>query len=618
MQLRFISASYTNNTYNPYEFWRYIPFPLGIWAMQDGTEVEYNFTADDGIAYLIVNNSDMDYRGKTHMLVPSLHKIYEISGYEYENNKQTKLILMEDAFIASFPIWSYGKNIYINRSNSPTTFKGIHDINNPTLEYTTYLRSVGSSQDVLGPMLLVTLETSADVIIEYGEITSSSSTKMFESVANLATLLVKYPEATTGAPNLFPYFTNVVWVEAESALRQCVYTGTKLEWVTFVQPDFTVPSGSVLFNFGGSRNAQQSTKGDVPTITLLVPFNSRIKYRVGANSYNVPSAYNFIYSLADSVLASRVLSMRVVDMNLIPTISNVTYDSVNKYHTITLGGDIQTALDDTPTTWASARPSTLAQDKPLSFSVPTDTYTEYEPFVEYTISIYGNIIPINRKYLNNNLRLRTSISSTDINYTLYNYDISNVISKGYISTTCLTATDKFQEFLAQNSEYRMTKNANIISGLLSRVGTGAISGTMAGGPFMAAVGGSVGLISTATEAINMSLQETAMRNSPDAIRGDSSSVNTVLNNVFGIFLFRREPTILYSSMLNDIYRFKGHPTNMVVQYQTLTTGPVTVEGKYAILIYGEIKTIIRNKYVTDFINEKLSKGVIMLYDTAIT
>ena len=618
MKLRFISASYTNNTYNPYEFWRYVPHP-GLWVMQNGTEVEYNFTADDGIASLIVNNTDMDYRGKTHMLVPTLNKVYEISGYEYENNKQTKLILVEDAFIASYPhLASLTRKIEISRSNTPNTFKGAHNIPQVALEYETTI--VGSVNSPFAKWLLVSFEAGGGTVsLPFVHVNPLAVDTRYETFDTLALLISTYPEVATTRPAMVSYFGRMCHVTGETFARQCVYDGDNVRWV----PATMGPYGSsvttpVTVNIGSISGNTRLNMADVPTITVMLPFNTCIKAMNANGGVTTPtrlaSAYNFLEAMAlpGVTLTSRIVAMRIVDEEML---KGFFYNGHSGNDTLLVTTSMMTTFNDAfSTPYAVITPDVFDYDRAVGISVASDSITDYEPYAEYTLSVFGNYIPINRKYINSNLRLRTSMSSTNIVFTLYNGTLDNVIHKGSIVTNVLYSVDKFGEFLAQNSEYYKVKGVNIASSLVSRVGTGVISGSMTGNPVGSVAGGVAGLVSAGQEIANMYLNEQSMKNAPDSVRGDASNVDIVLNGLFGIYLIKRSPTAPYKAMLDNMYRIQGHPTNVVDTLSNLTPYSDTVLGKNTKLIVGQVRETIRNLYVTNVVNEKLAQGVIFVYE----
>jgi hypothetical protein len=62
--------------------------------------------------------------------------------------------------------------------------------------------------------------------------------------------------------------------------------------------------------------------------------------------------------------------------------------------------------------------------------------------------------------------------------------------------------------------------------------------------------------------------------------------------------------------MKNEYDLRGFPTTKVTDIASLTSASTFMgNGK---VIYGELKMVIKNEYVTGFINQKLKEGVVLL------
>lgn len=583
MELRFITATYNNGVYRIADFYAGAVYVAG-------TVVYYNFTADNGLSSLVVNNDDMDYSTKTHMIVPDLERVYEISAYEYVNSDQTRLILTEDPLIANWLNFQ-STPLFLTRTNNIASFAGIHDIENVALNYTTTLTT--GMECKTGRWVLITYQPDgAPMTISFDTLTTVGNS--FELFANLAAVIAKYPETATTNPNSFYYMDHVVFDAGAGVYRQCTYDGANLRWTPFV--DMT---GLTTFTITTYINTMSS--GDIPVHHALIPMSSFIQTNIGGGWRKVPSFYNLV-----SPIDPRVLSIRVVDENLLPNFTTTyaagIWQTVTSFTAPSSGAYSLTMMD------------CFQEDQAISFTAGTitDIY-DYEPFTEYTLSVYGNRFKINRKLIDSNLRFRYQYSTMNLNYIVYYGHAGNVLIQGEVNSFGITASDKFAEFLLQNSTYMQTKMINNIGNFMSRTVMGGISGAMAGGMVGAVPGIISGLVSSGLQVINQNLSEKAMKDAPDTIRGQNNDLSGLSNALFGIYMIKRVPDTIYTDIMKMNYLFRGHPTNVRTTVAALvaTTHPVVPAISFK-LIYGEFKGVIKNQFVSGVINERLNSGVIFV------
>ena len=584
MELRFITATYTNGVYKIADFY------VGA-NYVTGTQVYYNFTADDGLSSLVVNNDDMTYTAKTHMIVPGLGKVYEISAYEYVNADQTRLILTEDPLIANW-LTLKTKNIYISRTNDMTYFKDVHDIENPAIEHSTALKSGMATKT--GKWVLITYQPDGNPItISFDTLATVGNN--FEYFVNLAAIIAKYPETATSNPGSIYYMDHCVWNVGTGSVYQCTYDGTNVRWVPFV--DMT---GLTTFTFTTYINTM--APGDIPVHHVLIPMSSFIQTNIGGGWLKVPSFYNMV-----TPVDARVLSIRMIDENLIPNFS--TAYAAGIWQTTTC------LVCPSSGVYLLTMMECFQEDQAITFTgLPSLTsITSFEPFVEFTLSIYGNRMKIARRLLETGLRLRYQYSTMNLNYIVYFGEPGNVLMQGELNSFGITATDKFAEFMLQNSTYNQTKMINNIGNFLSRTVMGGLSGAMAAGPVGAAMGVASGLVSVGIQMANQKLSEKAMQDAPDTIRGENNDLSGLANALFGIFLIERTPISKYQTMMYYNHALKGHPTMVRTTIDTLTAFTDAVYGFGSMkLVYGEMKNIVRNQFVTGIINDRLARGVIFV------
>ena len=96
---------------------------------------------------------------------------------------------------------------------------------------------------------------------------------------------------------------------------------------------------------------------------------------------------------------------------------------------------------------------------------------------------------------------------------------------------------------------------------------------------------------------------------PDQIFGENSELSLQLKNIFGIYWIKRTPEN-QDLMLNEYY-LRGFPTSYVESISDLDYATNGLFGT-AKIIFGEIKSVVRNEYTTNKINEKLQQGIILV------
>jgi hypothetical protein len=109
--------------------------------------------------------------------------------------------------------------------------------------------------------------------------------------------------------------------------------------------------------------------------------------------------------------------------------------------------------------------------------------------------------------------------------------------------------------------------------------------------------------------MNFKFQEKALRLKPDQVFGETSEVSLQIINIFGIYWVKRTSSNI--DMMLTEYELRGFPTSVIkrisdLQYQT---GTLFALSK---IVYGEMKNVVKNEYTTQFINQKLKEGVVLI------
>ncbi|HPG43236.1 MAG TPA: hypothetical protein PLJ98_05445, partial [Acholeplasmataceae bacterium] len=107
---------------------------------------------------------------------------------------------------------------------------------------------------------------------------------------------------------------------------------------------------------------------------------------------------------------------------------------------------------------------------------------------------------------------------------------------------------------------------------------------------------------------NFNFMEKSLKLKPDQVFGENSEMTLQMINIFGIYWVKK--TSENADLMKREYDLKGFPT-LVYQSISDLSYEVSLFGTSKV-IYGELKTVIKNNYVTDFINQKLKEGVVLV------
>jgi hypothetical protein len=575
--------------------------------------LDINFRPDDGLSSFITSKivlpDSSSLREHTHVIVPEYEKIYRIASIDYVNVDQYNVTLDEDPLIANYQTLK-DTDIILMRSNDPGQFRGVNDINDLTLKETV-VTNVFPSVCKSGKWALIFMAYNPDKT-RYGLKFQPNIPKLqYEFVGSLANLLVKYPETTTTTPTLFDYFQRSVYAGNEDKLYQCVYDGSginsRLYWVEYDPTTIT----NVYFNIIDMIGVKLSVS-DVKNIVIALPFEN---HYAGTGLTDYVLSFNNFLGPIDS---GEVIDIKIVDDIVLPLISP-TYSLTGRvmkksfgstgawlvkvYDAVSGGSEITTlkvlSILNT-TSEITLNPSYFTTPNPL----------DAEPFKKYELYIFGKKFNI-PYFLTDNLKLLIAINSGVINYLIYYSDKRNILASGSFTHSMRYQVDKIEAFYNQNPTYKEQFFVKMGTDAMKTVAGGAIAGSVVPGIGTLA-GAGLGLVSAGVDAglsmINLHYQEKSLRLQPEQIFGEISELTLQLLNIFGIYFVQR--TSANSDLMKNEYDLRGFPTTKVIDIASLTSASTFMgNGK---IIYGELKVVIKNGFVTGFINDRLKEGVVIL------
>ncbi len=611
MQLYFMKSTYTNNVYKISDF-----FVLGSPVLDLNKMLDINFKPDDGLTSFITSKIELPdattIRDHTHVIVPEYEKIYRIVSIDVLNVSQWRVVLDEDPFIANYNTLQ-AEDLLVTRSNDPDYFRGIHDISDLTLKESVETKVIPSfSKTGKWALIFMQYSTTKD---RYGLKFKNDLIARFrtsERFATISALTTAYPEVTTTTPNLYDYFQKVVFVVDGAKFYQCVYDGSstnkRLRWVEFTSIG---ESGSIYFDLDESVQTNLNPS-DIKNIIIALPFENQI----------IESHNDRIYSFMDfigPVDSGDVIDIKIVD-DILFDIDTVTYTLTDRVITKEIDiprGDFILSYADatTPTPISGKRFAVLYDfektiDVNPGYFVTTPGITDSEPFKKYDFYVFGKRFTI-PYYLTPGIKLMIGVNSGVINYVIYYTDKRNVLASGSFTHSAKYQVDLLDQFYNQNPTYKEQFFTKMALDSIKTISGGAIAGSVV--PGLGNLGGlALGVAGAGVDAgismINFGFMEKSLKLRPDQVFGENSDMILQMINIFGIYWVKR--TSENGDLMKREYDLKGFPTLVYqkvadMSYETSLFGTSKV-------IYGEIKTIIKNNYVTDFINQKLKEGVVLV------
>jgi len=607
MQIYFVKATYTNNVYKIADF-----FLDGAYKLVLGKMLDINFKADDGLTSFITKKitlpDNTSIRDHTHVIVPDYTKIYRIASIDYLNVNQYMIMLDEDPLIGNYQTL-LSTYLILQRSNDPTLWRGVNDIADMTIKETTATQVITSSYKT-GKWALLFFQYNPDADIV--GLKFKKTVFDFERFASVAALVVKYPEVNTNQPELYDYFQKTAYATTENKYYQCVYDGSgtnsRLRWVEYV--DITYETYYVK-TYGSKIN-----EGEVMTSVLALPFETDL-ITTSPTVDQILSYDRFIGPTTTNLIDIKIIN------DLMFEFSSISYSLTNRVMVKTI------TLKEGSNWWEYARQDaayTTVADKvvismtqfvfdinvtPNYSSTPTDEPKNGEPFYKYDLYVYGKKFTI-PYFLVDNIRLIISINSGVINFLVYNAEKRNILASGSFTHSIKYAIDQLDAFYSQNPTYKDQFFTQMGTNAIKNVVGGAVAGSVIPG-VGTAVGALAGVLSAGVDAglsfMNFKFQEKALRLKPDQVFGETSEVSLQIINIFGIYWVKRTSTNI--DMMLTEYELRGFPTSVIkrisdLQYQT---GTLFALSK---IVYGEMKNVVKNEYTTQFINQKLKEGVVLI------
>lgn len=616
MQLYFVKSTYTNNVYKKSEF-----FLSGDYKVSANKMLDINFRPNDGLTQFITSNLTLadttSIRDHTHVIVPSYDKIYKIIAIDYLNNDQWQITMDEDPFLGQY-LTLEDTDIFRTRSNDPDDFRGINDVADQTFKETVATTMVSPTYKS-GKWALIFMQFDADED-RYGlKFDNYSFITTYEQYASHTQITTKYPEVTTDEPEKYDYYQKIVYDYGNFRLMQCVHGINggigKLYWMKY--NEIVLGFTDVYFKLSDSKKTRLIS-GDVMNIIIAMPFETTIAG--DTSSLDILSFNHFV----GPITSGRIIDIKVVSDLLMP-IDTITY-SINtstKELRKTIAGDFLAwdFIDIFPTD-VSTTPNTsfqlmvmyqVASDFELTNSfITTDPEPlEAEPFYRYDLYVYGKKYTI-PYYLTDDLHMLIAINSGVINYTIYYNDKRNIVASGSFTHTMRYQIDQLDAFYAQNPTYKeqfFTKMA--IDGVKTMAG-GAIGGSVVPG-IGTLVGAGLGLASAGIDAgiglLNFHYMQKGLELKPEQIYGELSEISMQMRNIFGVYWVKRTPENI--DQMKREYYLRGFPTLKFDSINDMSWTNNSFWGNNK-LVFGELKTVIRNEFTTAFINEKLKQGVVII------
>jgi len=611
MQLYFIKATFTNNVYKLSDFFVGSNYNLIATKMLD-----INFRPDDGLSSFITSKIILPDTTKiwdhTHIIIPEYGKIYRIASIDYVNNDQYNVTLDEDPLIANYKELET-KDIILMRTNDTTLFRGVNDISDLTLKETVETK-VFPSLCKSGKWALIFMQYNPDKA-RYGLKFKADIPKLhYEAFSNFTAITTKYPEVTTTTPNLYDYFQKIVYAGNEDKMYQCVYDGsgtnTRLYWVEYEMTTVT----NVYFNVADTIGGRLSLS-DVRNIVIALPFENSFDGLSLLGTDKILSFNNFVGPIDEG----ETLEIKIVDDILMPIFSP-TFSLTGRVMRKSFGSDgswfvrLYDASSGGAEITAYKLLSILRMETDIELDpgyitgspVPTDA----EPFKKYELYVFGKKFSI-PYYLTDDLHLLIAVNSGVINYLIYYNNKRYILGSGSFTHSMRYQANKLDQFYNQNPTYKDQFFTKMGADAMKTVVGGAVAGSVVPGLGTVA-GAGIGLVSAGVDAglsmINLHYQEKSLKLQPEQIFGEISEVTLQLLNIFGIYFVKR--TSENASMMKVEYDMRGFPTLFVKKINTLT-GATGIFGT-AKIVYGELKGVIRNEFVTGFINNKLKEGIVII------
>ena len=236
--------------------------------------------------------------------------------------------------------------------------------------------------------------------------------------------------------------------------------------------------------------------------------------------------------------------------------------------------------------------------------------TKAEPFYKYDLYVYGKRFQI-PYYLSNDIKIKMAINTGVINYIIYYNNPRNILASGSFTHSIRYQVDALDAFYNQNPTYKEQFFAKMSIDSMKGIVGGAVAGSVVPGLGTMA-GAGLGALSSGVDAgismLNLHYQEKGLKLKPDQVFGEISEVSLQVINIFGIYWVKR--TAENIDLMKVEYDLRGFPTSKVTTIATLDVS-TSMFGSSKV-VFGELKKVIKNEFVTGYINNKLKEGVVLI------
>lgn len=634
MDLYFIKTTEHGSIYKISDFYTGTNYKLN-----PAYKVNVNLKADQLTNVVLPPALSFNPKDFSHITVPSENIIYKINRYDYENNNQFKLFLEEDALLSNY-VEFISKKMYLSRSNNPVNFTGVHDIKDTAIKHTATYNNQPVHAEYTGLWVVYTfLKTSSDIEFQFSNLDAGKLPLVEGTFGTFGSLVTLYPNQLGGNPFELSYYLKFAYVGAD--LYQFVSNSGGASWVKTQKnvPDFRDLPGSIQRSNSIISNDRTTVlTGDLDTINVAFPMDTTL---VKLETYvsnegnssdvdqsitvSIPSFYNIeSFNHSDALVSVKVIPEEF----LVPNGQTFTFDwteKLSRYDKGT-GGFREIILTNEEYRVKYVNVNNHLQIINPSFGnvfenyrLPTGNVKSFrsifsfdysaaigiiqtEPFRRNYLSFWGQLIEIPNKYLVFNVRV--AITSSDVLYEVYT-DKFNVIASGRLNWFTNYSLDQLDLYAANNPTYRDQFLTNQISGAINNIGISALGGFVAGGPGGAAVGAiSSSIVSIGANVMNLNHMEKGLKDKADAILGQNELSMALLRGYGCYMIFIRPEETVLNQML-DTYKYIGFPCGLEFTLNgNLLTGHNVVTGRMI--------EMVKNNYVTNEINKKLSEGVVII------
>jgi len=606
MQVYFVKATFTNNVYKLSDF-----FLNGAYRLDANKMLDINFIANDDQTFIngtrkLLLPDATSIREYTHIIVPDYDKIYRITSINYLNAQQVDLFLQEDALLSNY-ITLENTDMILERTNDKTFFRGINDISDVTLKETVEIKTINKDWKTgKWALLFYKYDPAAGPTTNVGLNFVTSGIFQDYQFASLAELTTELPEVTTESPELYDYYQKIAF--GGSKQYQCVYdnsTGTgKLLWI-----EELAPSSSKVY-VGTQLYGAKINQSDVISFTIAIPFetdlfspfsgNRLLDYAkfvgpIGTDLIDIKIVNDLVlkqdsisYSLTGRVM-EKTISFELPNASFRPLYTDAGLTTLEGRDVVVIKG-LETDIDLNPAYFVS-NPS------------PQDA----EPFYKYDLYVYGDKYSI-PYYLTNKIKMIIALNSGVINYLIYYEEKRNVIGSGSFTHSVKYSIDQLEAFYRENPTYKDQFYLKMGGNAFKTVTSGAMSGGFAG-----AAGGALSAgIDAGLSDLTFKMMEKGLSLKPDQVFGENSELSLQLVNVFGIYWVKRTSENI--DLMNTEFELRGFPTEIRTTIDDIDYSASLLFPQFGLskVISGQLKRVIRNEYATNFINEKLKEGIILI------